>query len=45
MLSLLPLGVLFVVYVKHRKLKLLPALMVCLGLAVVLIGLFATTRL
>jgi hypothetical protein len=42
-LDLLLFLLLFVIYVKGRKLKLLPALMVCLGLGLVLIGLFAAT--
>jgi hypothetical protein len=41
--NLLLLVILFEIYVKHRKLKLLPALMAGLGIAVVLVGLFAAT--
>ena len=42
-LNLLLLVVLFQIYANHRKLKLLPALMAGLGIALVLIGLFAAT--
>jgi hypothetical protein len=42
-LNLLLLVVLFQIYVNHRKLKLLPALITGLGIALVLIGLFAAT--
>ena len=42
-LSLLLLVVMFEVYVRRRKLKILPALLASLGFAIVLIGMFAAT--
>jgi hypothetical protein len=43
LLNLLLLVILFAIYVQRHKLKLLPAVMACLGLGAVLIGLFAAT--